>query len=97
MAEPTAALQVLGGRYTPDGMGRLTGRPRTRLLHALHAPATTSQLSQQLAMSLGSTSTHLPIVHQAGLITRPRSGRTVLYRRTALGDALAGSPAQHTG
>ena len=80
-----------------DGMDRLIGQPRARLLRALHAPATTSQLSQQLAMSLGGTSTHLAILHQAGLLTRARSGRTVLYRRTPLGDALADTPAQHTG
>jgi len=81
----------------PAGMDRLIGRPRARLLHALQTPATTSQLSQQLAMTLGGTSTHLAILCQAGLITRARSAPTVLYSRTALGDALADSPAPHTG
>jgi DNA-binding transcriptional ArsR family regulator len=73
----------------PDGIGRLIGRPRARLLRALRTPASTSQLSRQLAMSLGGTSTHLAILQQAGLVSRARSGRTVLYRRTPLGDALA--------
>jgi DNA-binding transcriptional ArsR family regulator len=73
----------------PEGTERLIGRPRARLLRALRTPASTSQLSRELAMSLGGTSTHLAILLQAGLITRARSGRTVLYRRTPLGDALA--------
>jgi len=82
---------------SPDGVEHLIGRPRTRLLRALDAPATTSQLSRQLAMSLGGTSTHLAILQQAGIVARARSGRTVLYRRTPLGDALAGALPQHAG
>ena len=77
---------------SPDGVERLIGRPRARLLRALDAPATTSQLSRQLAMSLGGTSTHLAILQQAGLVARARSGRSVLYHRTPLGDALTGDP-----
>ena len=46
-------------------------------------------------MSLGGTSTHLAILQQAGLVTRARSGRAVLYRRTSLGDTLAGASPQH--
>lgn len=74
-----------------DGMERLIGRPRARLLRALNTPASTSQLSRQLAMSLGGTSTHLAILLQAGLVSRARSGRTVLYRRTPLGDTFTAS------
>jgi DNA-binding transcriptional ArsR family regulator len=76
----------------PAGVERLIGRPRARLLRALHAPGSTSQLARQLTMSLGGTSTHLAILQQAGLVTRARSGRTVLYRRTPLGDTLAADP-----
>jgi DNA-binding transcriptional ArsR family regulator len=79
----------------PDGVDRLIGRPRTLLLRALHTPASTSQLSRQLAMSLAGTSTHLAILRQAGLVTRARAGRTVLYRRTPFGDALADTHSHH--
>jgi len=82
---------------SPDGVERLIGRPRAHLLQALDSPATTSQLSRELAMSLGGTSTHLAILQQAGLVTRARSGCTVLYRRTPLGDALADASPQHPG
>jgi hypothetical protein len=87
-AQGTAALPEAP---PPDGIQRLIGRPRARLLGALHTPARPPQLSRQLAMSLGGTSAHLAILRQAGLVTRARSGRTVLYRRTPLGDALAAS------
>jgi DNA-binding transcriptional ArsR family regulator len=82
---------------SPDGVERLIGRPRARLLRALDAPATTSQLSRQLAMSLGGTSTHLAVLQQAGLVAKARSGRAVLYRRTLLGDTLAGTAPEQAG
>jgi len=87
-ARGTAALQDTAADVS-GGIERLIGRPRARLLRALSTPASTSQLSRQLGMSLGGTSTHLAILLQAGLISRARSGRTVLYRRAPLGDALA--------
>ena len=89
---PARGIGALPDAAAPDGIERLIGQPRARLLQALSVPATTSQLSRQLALSLGGTSTHLGILHRAGLLTRARSGRAVLYSRTPLGDALASNP-----
>ncbi|GIH26971.1 ArsR family transcriptional regulator [Acrocarpospora phusangensis] len=69
-------------------LSRLIGRSRALILLELGAPATTSQLCARLALSLGTTGEHIAALRAAGLITGTRTGRTVRYHRTPLGDAL---------
>lgn len=92
-ARGTAALW--GEQQTvprPDALTALVGRARARLLVALDAPASTSHLARSLAMAPGAVGDHLAILRGAGLLVRARSGRSVLYQRTPLGEALvAGS------
>ncbi|MBF4133386.1 ArsR/SmtB family transcription factor [Streptomyces albidoflavus] len=92
-ARGTAALW--GEQETPrrpDALTALIGRSRARLLSALDAPASTSHLARSLAMTPGAVGDHLAVLRDSGLLTRARSGRSVLYRRTPLGEALvAGS------
>ncbi|GAA2082868.1 DUF5937 family protein [Actinomadura alba] len=90
-ARGTAALWETGGDGGPEPLGRLVGGSRARLLRALTEPATTTQLSARLRMSLGAVGDHLAILLSAGVVARARSGRAVLYRRTPLGDALTGA------
>lgn len=82
------------GRVPRDGdaLARLLGRTRADLLRALAEPATTTWLSARLRVSLGGTGDHLAVLRASGLVTRERSGRSVLYRRTAMGDMLVGAP-----
>ncbi|WP_248958386.1 ArsR/SmtB family transcription factor [Sphaerisporangium perillae] len=70
----------------PRGLARLIGGTRATIL--LQTPATTSQLAALLGLSVGGTGDHVAALREAGLITGTRVGRSVLYHRTPLGDAL---------
>lgn len=72
----------------------LIGRTRARLLAALDEPSSTTALARTLRITPGAVSQHLAVLHANGLVVRARSGRHVLYRRTALG---AGLLAHHDG
>ncbi|NUP64819.1 MAG: winged helix-turn-helix transcriptional regulator [Nonomuraea sp.] len=70
------------------GLAPLMGRTRARILAELAVPATTTHLAALLGQSLGTTGGHLAALRTTGLITGTRTGRSVLYARTPLGDAL---------
>ncbi|MGW5238453.1 ArsR/SmtB family transcription factor [Monashia sp. NPDC004114] len=86
----TGALAQVDGQAA-GGLDRLVGAPRARLLRALSAPASTSALVATTGMPLGSVGDHLKVLLDSGTVLRRRSGREVLYWRTALGDALVAS------
>ncbi|MGW7102428.1 ArsR/SmtB family transcription factor [Streptomyces sp. NPDC054838] len=67
----------------------LLGAPRARLLCLLGEPLATVELARRLRVTPSAVSQHLRVLHAAGLVTRARQGRQVLYRRSALGDGLA--------
>jgi DNA-binding transcriptional ArsR family regulator len=72
----------------PGGLTRLIGTSRATMLGDLAAPRSTTELAQRLALSPATTSHHLAALREAGLVTGRRDGRSVLYARTPLGDAL---------
>ncbi|MEU8814705.1 helix-turn-helix domain-containing protein [Actinoplanes sp. NPDC048796] len=81
------------GAGSPDGPAgggadALIGATRARLLRGLDNPGTPSQLAALHGLSLGTVGEHLSILLAAGAVTAARSGRSVWYSRTALGDAL---------
>ena len=73
-----------------DGLARLLGATRASVLADLGAPRSTTELAERLSLSPATASHHLAALRGAGLVTSRRDGRSVLYVRTALGDALAG-------
>jgi DNA-binding transcriptional ArsR family regulator len=70
------------------GLGRLIGANRAALLSMLDQPAGTTHLAALSRLPIGSVGNHLRVLLDAGAVTRRRSGRSVLYWRTPLGDAL---------
>ncbi|MEV4076541.1 ArsR/SmtB family transcription factor [Nonomuraea fuscirosea] len=73
----------------PDAdLAALIGRSRARILAELAEPATTTQLAALLGQSLGTTGGHLAALRRTGVIVGTRVGRSVLYTRTPLGEAL---------
>ena len=90
-ARGVAALWSEAPVTPPQALRRLLGRGRSEVLTALVEPASTTQLVHALGQSLGSVGGHLAVLRDAGLVVGERAGRSVRYRRTALGDALAGS------
>lgn len=76
-----------------DSIDRLIGPTRSAVLRSLDGPATTSQLAAQLELSLATVSTHLAVLHAAGIVSRTRTGRSVLYARTDLGAGLLATAA----
>ena len=88
-ARGVAALWDPGGRPgSSAALARLLGASRAAILTALDEPASTTQLVATLRQTLGGVGGHLAALRDAGLVAGARSGRSVLYRRTPVGDAL---------
>jgi DNA-binding transcriptional ArsR family regulator len=78
-------------RANSDGLARLIGPNRARVLRLLDEPRSTTQLAALTGLPLGAVGNHLRVLLEAGAVLRRRAGREVLYWRTSLGDALAAS------
>ena len=91
LAYPARAIGPLGDRRTtsPARPGRPDGQTRAAMLAALAEPSSTTALARRLAITPGAVSQHLSVLLDAGMVTRSRVGRSVLYLRTRSGDTLA--------
>ncbi|MFI6092063.1 ArsR family transcriptional regulator [Streptomyces sp. NPDC051218] len=72
----------------PEPLGRLLGPARAGVLVLLATPKSTSQLVTLTGQGLGSVGRHLRVLLDAGLVRGRRTGRSVLYFRTAAGEVL---------
>lgn len=88
----TGRLADTDARRT-GGLPGLIGANRAALLRLLDEPASPTRLAAALELPIGAVGNHLRVLLQAGVVLRRRSGRTVLYWRTPLGDALVAADA----
>ena len=73
---------------SPEALAALLGATRARVLAALDAPRSTTELARRMGVSAGGVSQHLGVLREAGLVSTQRDGRSVLYVRTPLADSL---------
>ena len=85
---PVAGRLAATDASRAGGLARLVGANRAQILRRLDQPAGTTSLAVMTALPIGSVGNHLKVLLDAGTVARRRSGRDVLYWRTALGDAL---------
>jgi DNA-binding transcriptional ArsR family regulator len=69
-------------------LAALVGSTRAAILLRLELPHSTTDLAAKMGHSPPSVSQHLAVLRRNGLLRSWRSGRVVLYQRTALGDQL---------
>lgn len=89
-ARGIGTLWTAGTRPPPAAVARLIGAPRAQLLEALRSPATTTDLAGAMGVTPSAVAQHLAVLRTAGLVTRERTGRSVLYVTTPTGLALLG-------
>lgn len=77
-------------RRSPKVLADLLGATRAGLLTALAVPASSTELAGRLGVTTPAVNQHLRAMRDAGLLTSARHGRSVLYLRSELGDALVG-------
>ncbi len=86
-ARGVALLWEASARVQPE-LGALLGATRARILAALDAPRSTTELAALLGLTPGNVSQHLSVLAASRLVASRREGRVVLYARTARADAL---------
>lgn len=92
-ARGVATLWESGGERTPKALAAVIGQTRAALLAELDAPRSTTDVARLLGITPGGASQHVGALRAAGLVAGRREGRSVLYVRTPLADALvAGGP-----
>jgi DNA-binding transcriptional ArsR family regulator len=87
---PARGVELLWAERPQPGtaLAGVLGSTRAQVLVTLDAPRTTTELARRLGVRASGVSAHLGALLRAGLVSRTRHGRSVLYARTELGEQL---------
>lgn len=72
----------------PTALVGLVGRVRAQLLRLLETPTSSTELAVRLDVTPSAVNQHLRALRAAGLLISARHGRSILYRRSDLGDRV---------
>jgi DNA-binding transcriptional ArsR family regulator len=72
----------------PTALVGLIGRVRAQLLRLLETPMSSTELAVRLDVTPTAVNQHLRALRASGLLVSARHGRSVLYRRSDLGDRV---------
>jgi DNA-binding transcriptional ArsR family regulator len=87
-AAPGAEEFWCGSTREVDGLGKLLGPSRARVLLELRRKVTTTALSNELFLAPATVSAYLTELSSLGLVDRTRNGRWVHYALNTKGEAL---------
>lgn len=87
-ARGIGTLWQVSPREAPHALAGILGVVRAGLLAALAEPASSTELARRAGVSPSAVNQHLRVLRAAGLLTSARSGRSVLYLRSELGEQL---------
>jgi DNA-binding transcriptional ArsR family regulator len=82
------AHRLVASEPAAPSLEALLGIPRAQILRGLDRPTSIGRLADALRAVPSAATHHVGALEEAGLVARERSGRRVLVRRTALGEAL---------
>ena len=86
---PLRSLPEAAPGEPPAGaLESLLGAPRAAILRALRCPISIGRLAERLRSVPSAATHHVSALEAAGLVSRDRTGRHVLVRRTERGEAL---------
>lgn len=87
-ARGLGTLWETGTTLPATALAAVIGRVRARLMNLLETPTSSTELALRLDVTPTAVNQHLRALRDAGLLISARHGRSVLYRRSDLGDRL---------